>query len=448
MGFLIIDAGWQKATKDWIFGEKLQSFEPDEKKIPHGLGPLVKELREASGVPFVGVWHSIQGTPGGVDPASDLARAEAAHLWTGAQGALLPDPTSARGTGFYASFYRRLKEAGVDLVKVDFQNWLEPFLRGRVPVFRGVQQSVANLQAAARPAFGNSLISCMSMGHDVLFNLSETNVVRNSLDYLLPEGPLGHRRHVANNVFNSLAVQQVAWPDFDMWEAYGDFAAFHGVLRALSGGPVYVTGDPSRQDWTMLRRFVLEDGRLLRTDVPVVPTRDCLFTDTAIARVPLKGFTRVGRTGLLGAFNVQEDGLAVAGEVRPRDVEEMAGDRFAVLEYFSRRLKVVGPDEPVPLELAPAQAQLYWIAPVERGAAVFGLIEKYVAPRTVTSIADDGATLRVEVAEGGTLGVYTERAPSSLRVDGAAADVRWKAGLLEVALPRAPAQPHRVEITR
>jgi raffinose synthase len=448
IGFLIIDAGWQKTTKDWIFGEKLQTFAPDEEKMPGGLKSVVGAMRKVSGARWIGVWHSIQGTPGGVDPASPLARGQSAHLWAGGEGALLPDPTSARGEGFYTDFYRYLKDAGVDLVKVDFQNWLEPFLRGQVPVFQGLQQSVYNLQAAAKVAFGNALISCMSMGNDVLFNLRDTNVVRNSLDYLLPEGPVGHRRHVANNVFNSLAVQQVAWPDFDMWEAYGDFAKVHSVLRALSGGPVYITGDLAKEDWGMLRRLILADGTLLRTDVPVVPTRDCLFTDMAVVRAPLKGFTRVGSTGLVGVFNVQEDGVPVAGKLRPGDVEDLAGDRFAVLEYFSRRLAVGGRDDALALRLPPNEAELYWIAPVENGAAVFGLIEKYVAPRTVTSVQDDGAVLRVDVPEGGTLGAYTERAPRSVRVDGAEVDPTWTSGLLEVALPRTPAKPHKVEIVR
>jgi hypothetical protein len=448
IGFLIIDAGWQKTTTDGIFAEKLQSFEADEQKIPGGLKSLVGNMRKASGAKWIGVWHSIQGTPGGVDPASPLARGQSAHLWAGGEAALLPDPTSARGAGFYADFYRYLKDAGVDLVKVDFQNWLEPFLRGRVPVFQGLQQSVYNLQAAAKDAFGNALISCMSMGNNVLFNLKDTNVVRNSLDYLLPEGPVGHRRHIVNNTFNSLAVQQVAWPDFDMWEGYGDFAAYHSVLRALSGGPVYITGDLAKEDWGMLRRLILADGTLLRTDAPIVPTRDSLFTDPTTVPVPLKGFTRVGSTGLVGVFNAHEGGGPVTGELRARDVEGLTGDRFAILEFFSRRLKVVGPNDPLPVRLGPNQAELYWLAPVEKGAAAFGLIEKYVAPRTVKTTQDDGAILRLETIEGGTLGVYTERAPRLVRVDGAEVVPKWSSGLLEVVLPRTPPQPHKVEITR
>ena len=446
LGFLIIDAGWQKATGGSAFFQRLQGFGADETKIPGGLKALVQELREVSGARAIGVWHALQGVPGGVDPAGALAREQAAHLWTGAGGALIPNPTSAAGAGFYRDYYRVLKDAGVDLVKVDFQNWNEAHLHGRVPLFRGLQQSTHNLQSAVKDAFGDAIIHCMSMGHNLLLGLREGNVVRSSLDYLLPEGPVGHRRHVLNNLFNSLAVQQVAYPDFDMWEAYGPFATYHSVLRALSGGPVYVTGDPARQDWTLLRRLVLADGTLLRTDAPVVPTRDALFVDAGTARVPLKGFARVGATGLLGAFNVHEEGQPVDGHLRVADIEGLPGERFAVREFFSRRLAVVARDEPLPIHLDADQAALYVMAPVERGAAVFGLLEKYVSPRTVVSAQDDGTTLRVRVADGGTLGVWLERPARAVRVDGSDVPPRVVDGLLEVPLGAAGA--HDVEVTR
>ena len=446
LGFLIIDAGWQKATGGSIFFQKLQGFGTDEKKIPGGLGPLVKTLREESGARAIGVWHAMQGVPGGVDPASPLAREQRAHLWTGASGTLIPDPTSAAGAGFYRDYYKLLKDAGVDLVKVDFQNWNESHVAGRLPLFRALQQSTHNLQAAVKEAFGDAIIHCMSMGHNLMLGLREGNIVRNSLDYLLPEGPLGHRRHVLNNLFNSLPVQQVAYPDFDMWEAYGRFAPYHAVLRAVSGGPVYVTGDPARQDWELLRRFVLADGTLLRADAPAVPTRDSLFVDAGAARVPLKAFTRSGASGLVAAFNVHEAGEAVGGSLRVADVEGLAGERFAVREHFSRRLAIVGRDEAVPVHLDGDQAALYVAAPIARGAAVFGLLEKFVSPATIASTQDDGTTLRVRVADGGTLGVWLEKPARTVRVDGTETPPRVVDGVLEVAL--APGRAHDVEIAR
>ena len=69
LGFLIIDAGWQKATGGSAFFQRLLGFGADETKIPGGLKALVQELREVSGARAIGVWHALQGVPGGVDPA-------------------------------------------------------------------------------------------------------------------------------------------------------------------------------------------------------------------------------------------------------------------------------------------------------------------------------------------------------------------------------------------
>jgi raffinose synthase len=449
LGFMIIDAGWQQYAGKDIFFERLQSFEADAAKIPGGLPALVRALKQASGARWVGVWHALQGVPGGVDPESRLAQDQAGALWKNAQGTLLPDPTSAKGAGFYRAFYRYLKASGVDLVKVDFQNWVEAEVKGELPMFAALQQSVYNFHAAAKEAFGDGVINCMSMGHDLLFNLRDTNVVRNSLDYLLPSGPVGHRRHVLNNIFNALPVQQVAYPDFDMWEAYGEFAEYHSVLRALSAGPVYITGDVSRQDFGLVRRLILSDGSVLRTDVPVQPTRDSLFVNSGETPVPLKGFSHVGGTGIVGVFNVLESGAPVSGELRAGDVDGIEGQRFAVLEYFSHRLKQVGRDDVLPLQLAPNQAELYWVVPIEHGAAVFGLLDKYIAPRTVLARNDDGRILRIDVVEGGTLGVALDRAPQSVRVDGQPSVPTWSHGLLKITVDEhGPVRAHKIEIVR
>ena len=127
-------------------------------------------------------------------------------------------------------------------------------------------------------------------------------------------------------------------------------------------------------------------------------------------------------------------------------MEGLAGERFAVREHFSRRLAIVGRDEAVPVHLDGDQAALYVAAPIARGAAVFGLLEKFVSPATIASAQDDGSTLRVRVADGGTLGVWLEKPARTVRVDGTETPPRVVDGVLEVAL--APGRAHDVEIAR
>jgi len=101
LGFMIIDAGWQDATPGNILSNTLRGFEADATKIPGGLKALVADLRHTTGAQWIGVLHSLQGTPAGVDPKSPLAKAEAAHLWRGNHPGLIPDPTSNRGADFF-----------------------------------------------------------------------------------------------------------------------------------------------------------------------------------------------------------------------------------------------------------------------------------------------------------------------------------------------------------
>jgi len=110
----------------------------------------------------------------------------------------------------------------------------------------------------------------------------------------------------------------------------------------------------------------------------------------------------------------------------------------------------VGLSDPLPVALGPNQAALYRAVPVEKGAAVLGLLEKYVAPRTVLAREDDGSTLRVRVPEGGALGVWLEKPAKAVKVDGVAVTPLPAApeGLLSIALPESPVRAHEVEIVR
>jgi hypothetical protein len=288
----------------------------------------------------------------------------------------------------------------------------------------------------------------MSMGQNAIFSLRNTNVVRNSLDYLLPPGPVGHRRHMLNNIFNAVLIAQVAYSDFDMWESYGPFAQAHSVLRALGGGPVYVTGDVAKQDWALLLRLILADGTVLRTDAPVLPTRDALFVDAAQVSVPLKGFARMNAAGVVGAFNTLENGGTVAGVVRPRDVEGMQGDRFAVFEHFSRRLVVAGPNDAIPTRLGPDRPELFLVVPIDRGFAPLGLLDKYLSPRTIRTQKIAGNTLTVELVEGGLFGAYVDGSPKSVTVDGAVVQPVLRDGLVQIDVDHEPARAHTITITR
>ena len=58
---------------------------------------------------------------------------------------------------------------------------------------------------------------------------------------------------------------------------WGGQAEKNSILRAISGGPIYVSNQIGRSRRDLLMPLVLEDGHILRCDRPGMPTAECIF---------------------------------------------------------------------------------------------------------------------------------------------------------------------------
>jgi hypothetical protein len=88
-----------------------------------------------------------------------------------------------------------------------------------------------------------------------------------------------------------------------------------------------------------------------------------------------------------------------------------------------------------PVLLADGGFELFTLARVEEGAAVFGLLDKYVSPAGVASVKSDARGLTVRLREAGEFGAWLARAPSRVEVDGRALPASaftYAGGLLRV----------------
>src|SRR5207237_9067107 len=63
---------------------------------------------------------------------------------------------------------------------------------------------------------------------------------------------------------------------------------------------------------------------------------------------------------------------------------------------------------------------LFTLAPVERGVAVFGLLDKYLSPAGVASVKYDPRGVTIGLREAGDFGAWLERAPARVEIDGRA----------------------------
>ena len=428
-GFVLVDDGWL-SVKD----QKLTGFDADPTKFPGGMAALARRLREEQEVPHVGVWHTFQGYWSGVAEDSEIGRAH--ELFRGLDGKSLPDPRDGRGASFYADWYEKLKEWGYDFVKVDGQGNDLKFTDGLMPLFDAGRGEHRNLQQAAEKVFsdgargagGLGLINCMEMSLENAFNWRLSNVARNSDDYQ-PEVAHNPKDHVLQNAYNAYWLANFAYPDWDMFQSHGPAAEFHAVARAVSGGPVYFTDEAGKERPDILRRLALSDGQLLMADEPAQVTRDLLLNDPSIEPVPLKVFARVTRPGLtagvVAAFNVNKGARRVAGSLGAADAEWPSGAvapaRLAVYRLSDGRAGLLDkPNPQMAFALDEVGYDLFTLAPVERGVAVFGLLDKYLSPAGVASVKYDPRGVTIGLREAGDFGAWLERAPARVEIDGRA----------------------------
>lgn len=127
---------------------------------------------------------------------------------------------------------------------------------------------------------------------------------------------------------------------------------------------------------------------------------------------------------MVAAFNVNKSATGVSGALSAADVEGLAvgaGRRVAVYGRAGGRVALLGAGaEALPLSLGQGGHDFFTLAPVEGGVAVFGLLDKYLGPAAVTSVARSGRRVRVGLEEAGDFGAWLERAPARVEVDGRA----------------------------
>lgn len=420
--YFLVDDGWQPTRSS-----RLTSFDIVREKFPDGIDGLVSTLKNKYGIRWVGFWHTYQGYWDGVDPESELAKEYRDSLFESFTGALIPDPMERRGFRFFNDYHARLRAAGADFVKVDNQSTLSVFTMNKLPIGYAARGQQDNLQSSVDANFGEgAVINCMDMTIENIYFWRTSNVSRNSDDFF-PDRPFTARDHAFHNIYNSMWFSELTWPDFDMLQSHHPQAQLHSVLRAVSGGPVYITDTPGLENWDMLRALVFSDGRVPRPDLPARPTRDVLTVDTMKDPVPLKAFNRVGGIGIIAAFNVYEGGGTIHGSLKPADVEGIEGDSFAVYEHFSSDLKLAdSARDRIEFDVDDMSAKLFIVAPIVDGFAPIGATDKYISPKWIAGVERSGGEINVDLVESCVFGAYLADSPRAVLVNGSVAiEGRW-----------------------
>lgn len=445
---LIIDDGWMQVTGGWGLGA-LSTFEVNTDKFPHGFASFVKKVKSEYNVKEVGVWHAFNGYWSGIDSNSALWKKYQSSMmayqdrvsWGSKPVATFYMPTahSNKGEQFYSDWYTYLKGEGISFVKVDNQLIGDRLCENNLPFWEGASQAHANIHAAIQKHFDGTVLNCMDMTVDAVYNFGSSAIARTEEDYF-PH--VKEYKMTAGNAaihllcagYNSLWFSTMVWPDYDMFETYHEHAQLHAAARAISGGPVYITDIPGNQNFEIIKALTSKDGKIYRTDTPALPTEDCLFQISD--PLPFKLFSYVGHTGLILATNAADTDL-VHGTLKPSDVKGIKGESFFVFEHFSKAHKILQKEELLSLQIARMQPKLFYIIPIEEGVALVGLVDKYNAPKTIVKSKITARGFTATCTDEGVFSAYCAIPPKKVTINGkllAADNYRFKEKLFSLNL--------------
>ena len=359
----------------------LYSFEADPVRFPHGLKETVKKIN-GQGV-LVGIWHPTTGYWSGINKESPLAQSQKDNLMTAENGCLIPQYKTEPAYKFYSAFHKFLSDCGVEFVKIDNQSMTNRFYRNYDSLGNVSRQFHSSIEKSVSEYFDKKMINCMGMASEDMFNRSDSPLSRCSDDFQ-PDDREWFRKHIQQCSYNCLVQGQFYFEDWDMWWTHDGQARKNSVIRAISGGPIYVSDKLGESNAEILMPLVMSDGRILRCDRPATPTRECLTVDPRTTRQIFKLQNTCRKAGVIAAFDLRRDEGEETGFVSPADVEGLKGEEFAVYEHFSRDFHILERNERISVTLKNSdQFKLFIIVPLKNGNCVIGRTDKYISPATV-----------------------------------------------------------------
>lgn len=356
--WLIIDDGWMTTN-----GRTLSGFEVND-HFPEGLKACIDRIKGEFGVEKVGVWHAFNGYWDGVDPESPLAGDLADCLFTAASGKLLPSLDPDTAFKFWDKWHTYLEDCGVDFLKVDNQSSNSGHLKETLPTAEGCRLAHAAIERSINKHFGGIVINCMGMDMENVLSRPFSAVSRNSDDFF-PKRERGFIKHLVQNAYNAIWHNEIYHCDFDMWWSKHPSAIQSGVLRAISGSPIYVSDKIGESNAANIAPVVTGDGMLMRCDAAAKPTLDCLYTDCTKEGKLLKLWNRSGDAFAAAVFNVSDGDVTdtldygtIPGLVRDGD--------YIAYEYFTKKFTRVNWCQDEELTLPADGVAVYALYPVKK----------------------------------------------------------------------------------
>ena len=362
-----------------MHASKLYSFDADPIRFPHGLKHTVDRIHSCG--MEVGIWFPVKGYWAGLDPEGPTAKALEKHTMRGNNGNLLADWHYDHAKGWFDYLLGSAKAAGADFVKVDNQGMLLTNYGGMAPIGQIAKQFHDGLEDSCESLFGSRMINCMGMAPENMWNRRCSPISRCSDDFL-PENKAWFTKHVLQCAYNSLLQGVFYWCDWDMWWTDDGQAEKNALMRAVSGGPVYVSDQLQRTKGEVLKKLTDKNGRILRCDRPAIPTADCAATDPTCSGKAMKIQNMAGSHGILAVLNLDGENRPVTATICGEQVDGFEAEEYALYEHYSKDFRILKKGEALDVTLENSDDfRLYILAPLKDGNGFIGRPDQFISPK-------------------------------------------------------------------
>lgn len=385
-----------------MHSSSIADFEAEPKRFPDGLKHCIGEMKKY--MTWVGMWHPTTGYWFGIDPESELFTRFEKNLMLTEDGRYIVKPTYEDYTAFLNGFHEFLKDCGTDFIKVDNQAMVRRYYKQKGTVGEMATGIHNAIDDSAKKYFDAKLINCMGCASENIWNRPFSPISRCSNDFQ-PENKEWFTHHILQCSYTCLLQGPVIYSDWDMWWSGDAQAVKNSVIRAISGGPIYVSDEIGRSVREVLMPLVLSDGKILRCERPATPTLDCFAEDPRVSGKIFKIQNLAGNSGALAVFNLDPHEVETSGTISPDDIPGLDGEKFAVYEHLTGEAFTMAKGERKVLTLKNRdEFKLYTFTPIVDEFAVIGLKDKFMSPLTVKSV--NGRNY--ELYEEGTCLVYED----------------------------------------
>lgn len=412
--WILIDDGHQEAH-----GQRMRSLLPDHEKFPRGWEPIVA-AKKTNRIRWIGIWHTLLMHWKAIDANHEM-QLLAPHLMNhpASLEAVIPKDNPNDSKAFFAKFVERIAQQGFDFVKMDNMSRSTIDYYGTANAAKAQKFNLRSLEQACSGT-GMALMNCSAQNTIGLLNAKHSATMRTSPDY--KKGHLAtSKSQILQSTHNASWLGQTFWPDHDMFHSSDtEVAKTMAVTKAMSGGPIYLSDDPSEFRHDVIGPLCYCDGLLIRPDAPGVPVPESLFTD-ALYDVghPFKVVAPLrDQTCVIAAYNLSLETSVSRGAIMPSDYQaasamlqpyegpwQLPEEGLVVYDWDNRRGKRLT-SKGLDFEIDGFGHRLFILSPIRDGWAVVGRADKFLSPATVEVGHVGVDSISLGVKEPGPIVIY------------------------------------------